>query len=186
MQPHVTPETLGSLDYLMAAIDLNGDGQVSYHEWLVFLMNCRLSAKDERLHHAFRRLDKDGDGKITMTELGQVLTSESEAGISEYMKEADIDHSGAIDYEEFLQMWYRQTKEVTPIALSPVVAQNLTSPSFIRRISGGAPALPNSLSSSSSTSSSTIVTAGSPPNPSASASANGIGAARSPDFPAAY
>jgi hypothetical protein len=179
MQPHVTTETLGSLDYLMAAIDLNGDGQVSYHEWLVFLMNCRLSAKDERLHHAFRRLDKDGDGKITLTELSQVLSSESEAGIAEYMREADLDHSGAIDYEEFLQMWYRQTKEATPVALSPVVAQNLTSPNFLRRISGGAPPALPSLHLSSSTSS-TVGTAGSPPVATPSVMS---AAARSLEFP---
>jgi Ca2+-binding EF-hand superfamily protein len=35
----------------------------------MFMVNRRLSAKEERLYQAFKRLDVDDDGKITVLEL---------------------------------------------------------------------------------------------------------------------
>ena len=52
--------------------------------------------------------DKDGDGKISSTELKQVMANLGEKltddEIEEMIREADADGDGEVDYEEFVKM----------------------------------------------------------------------------------
>ncbi|KAL6849764.1 hypothetical protein ACO1O0_009309 [Amphichorda felina] len=61
---------------------------------------------------AFALFDKDGDGQITVTELGTVMKSlglnPSESELQDMLNEVDADGSGAIDFEEFLVMMARK------------------------------------------------------------------------------
>ncbi|MDW4912539.1 EF-hand domain-containing protein [Streptomyces californicus] len=55
---------------------------------------------------AFARFDKDGDGTITVKELGTVMRSlgqnPTEAELQEMVKTVDADNGGTIDFPEFL------------------------------------------------------------------------------------
>jgi Ca2+-binding EF-hand superfamily protein len=99
----------GGVNALMQSLDLNGDGQISREEWMLFLVNRKLSAKEERLHQAFRKFDLNGDGKISPDEVKQVLHAESDAVAQALLLEVDIDGNGSIDYDEFLAMWAQRT-----------------------------------------------------------------------------
>jgi len=65
---------------------------------------------------AFGLFDKDGDGKITSTELGVVMRSlgqrPTEAELRDMVNEVDEDGNGTIEFDEFLQMMSRKMKDV--------------------------------------------------------------------------
>lgn len=101
--------TEAELRDLVNEIDINGDGEIDFHEF------CNLMTKqaheddaDEELREAFKIFDKDEDGFISpaelrfvMTNLGEKLTDEE---IDDMIREADFDGDGLINYEEFVYM----------------------------------------------------------------------------------
>jgi len=97
-----------SVQGMMASLDVNGDGVISYEEWMMAAAQKRLDAKEERLYQAFRQFDLDGDGHITAEEMKKVLGSGGDAEIAAMISEVDQDGDGTVDYEEFLAMWYKK------------------------------------------------------------------------------
>jgi len=76
---------------------------------LTFISTQLLSLQDTKdLREVFRLMDKNGDGRISKTELVEVYRetmppSEAEKAVSEIMSRADTDGSGFMDYTEFLR-----------------------------------------------------------------------------------
>lgn len=64
---------------------------------------------------AFALFDKDNDGTITTTELGTVMRSLGQAPtdseLQDMINEVDVDGSGTIDFQEFLEMMTKHMKE---------------------------------------------------------------------------
>ncbi|KAF5734060.1 calmodulin [Tripterygium wilfordii] len=64
---------------------------------------------------AFSLFDKDGDGCITIKELGTVMRSlgqsPSEAELRDMINEVDADQNGTIDFPEFLNLMSRKMKD---------------------------------------------------------------------------
>lgn len=134
------PREAGAIGDIMKSLDVNGDGVISYHEWLMFIVQKRLDQKEERLYQAFRQFDLNGDGHITAAELQQgidvnrlfnyisVLASSNNNEIAKLIMEVDKDGDGTVDYEgiiirylllfyiaEFLAMWH--DKEIAAVKL---------------------------------------------------------------------
>ncbi|KAI9481501.1 MAG: calmodulin [Benjaminiella poitrasii] len=60
---------------------------------------------------SFALFDKNGDGKIDATEIGQVMRSlgqnPSDQELNDMIKDVDVDNNGTIDFEEFLTIMSR-------------------------------------------------------------------------------
>lgn len=98
---------------MIASVDLNGDGEIDFDEFLG-LMALRRSDIDinpeESLKYAFDLFDADGSGYIDrnevrqlMKKLAQTLTNEE---IDAIMEEGDADGDGQISFPEFLDLMY--------------------------------------------------------------------------------
>jgi calcium-dependent protein kinase len=120
----VSADTLASLDAILSHLDADGSGVISYAEWLAFVMNRHLGAKEERMMQAFKRLDVNGDGKITTDEIRAVLGDDAQLAAM-YMLEADTNRDGAIDLHEFCDMWYRQWSHQARLELERSRQQHL-------------------------------------------------------------
>ena len=61
---------------------------------------------------AFALFDKNGDGTITVTELGTVMRSlgsnPTETELQDMINEVDADGNGTLDFDEFCQLMARQ------------------------------------------------------------------------------
>jgi len=72
-------------------------------------------SKLREFREAFDMFDKDRDGSITAKELTNVMKSlnhqTSDLEIQEMINEVDIDGNGKIDFEEFVSLMNRRTKE---------------------------------------------------------------------------
>jgi len=94
---------------LVMEVDLNGDGTIDFQEFLQ-MMKKKSSEADqmEDLRDAFRMFDRNKDGYIDLIELRKVTSlmgaTLSSSEIQEFMKEADKDGNGKIDYDEFVNM----------------------------------------------------------------------------------
>ncbi|OMJ66818.1 hypothetical protein SteCoe_36202 [Stentor coeruleus] len=74
-----------------------------------FITTQFISASDTKdLREVFRKMDKNGDGKLSREELLEEYTkimeeSEAQAEVDRIMREVDSDNNGFIDYSEFLK-----------------------------------------------------------------------------------
>ncbi|CAN0829544.1 CAM5 [Linum grandiflorum] len=66
-------------------------------------------------HEAFCLLDKDGDGRITIQELGTALRSlgihPSDRELNAMINQVDVDGKGSIGFDEFLSLMASKVKE---------------------------------------------------------------------------
>ncbi|KIY95244.1 hypothetical protein MNEG_12717 [Monoraphidium neglectum] len=90
------------LQELLAMSDVDGDGLIDYNEFVAATMHMSKLNKEEVLQRAFKALDKDGSGSISIDELGEALRG---FGIFDDAKAllagADTNKDGTIDYAEF-------------------------------------------------------------------------------------
>jgi len=98
---------IGNLDYedLLLSMDRNGDGQVDYHEFITAAVDKITLLNENSLVQAFRVIDADSSGMITMDELKSAFENSAEKKDEQLwvdiMKEVDTDNDGQISLEEF-------------------------------------------------------------------------------------
>jgi calmodulin len=103
--------TESELNQIIADADMDGDGTIDFDEFIE-MMNKQetrdLNDQVENLRRTFEIFDTDGSGKISSTELKQVMEKLGEElddfQISEMIREADKDGDGEIDFDEFVRM----------------------------------------------------------------------------------
>ncbi|XP_063430894.1 uncharacterized protein LOC134712857 [Mytilus trossulus] len=87
------------IDEMMAEADKDGNGEIDYEEF----------------KEAFSLFDKDGDGTISAVELGVIMRSLgqnlSDQELKNIISEVDVDGNGIIDFQEFLTMMAKKTKD---------------------------------------------------------------------------
>ena len=86
-------------------MDTDGDGQISYNEFLVATSNHRSMENTENLKNLFEKIDPDGNGVISTDELKATFSSQQDEKVWELLiAEVDKNGDGVISPEEFRQM----------------------------------------------------------------------------------
>ncbi|XP_076442970.1 calmodulin-like [Babylonia areolata] len=90
-------------------IDPKGKGILDYAEFLRVMRRRTLDAETtEQLQEAFRVLDKDGDGYLTVGELRQAMTTRgdrmSQEEVEDMMRQLDLQGHGRVSCEDFVKI----------------------------------------------------------------------------------
>ncbi|XP_063406529.1 uncharacterized protein LOC134690486 [Mytilus trossulus] len=102
---------------IMSELDLDGDGLVSWEEYLKALsVQIKKQTYEEQLFtQAFKKFDKDNSGFIDKEELKAVLkrkgakwNDEDLAYLDDLFLEADEDGNGRVEYKEFVKTFCDQ------------------------------------------------------------------------------
>ena len=97
-------------DDIMACADLDGNGELSYTNWLIATANRSQAIDEAKLRVAFDFFDKDGLGAITRQNMEasmKDMQGVEEATWDEIIAEVDEDGDGKINFKEFTKMMMR-------------------------------------------------------------------------------
>ena len=91
---------------IFKSIDVDKNGRIDYTEFIASTISKKKHLNNKRLYEAFCMLDRDNNGLITKEELMEVLKTEKrqEKEVEKYIKAADINGDGMIDYQEFVKI----------------------------------------------------------------------------------
>lgn len=98
------------LDAVVEGVDADGSGLIDYTEFLAATLDKRVYLQRDVCFSAFAVFDQDGDGKITLDELKQILENGSVDQVidgchsEDLLQEVDQNGDGSIDFEEFMEM----------------------------------------------------------------------------------
>ena len=101
---------------ILTELDTNHNGVIDYNEFITLLQSHPAKTGEEMraedIVEAFRAFDRDGNGlitadelKATMAAMGQGISDEE---VQEMIQEADLNHDGKINYEEFARMMLKE------------------------------------------------------------------------------
>jgi calcium-dependent protein kinase len=127
----------GKLREMFDELDVTGAGEIRFQELLNAAIHDYLVSSDERLYNAFRELDHDDDGIITVDELKEKLKETDPYGhyedLLKVIDDADLDKDGRIDYEEFLRAlhpdfneqpdWFWESTEKKVFETDPIAVE---------------------------------------------------------------
>ena len=91
---------------LFKTIDVGKNGKIDYTEFIAATLQKQNYLKKERLYEAFCLFDKDNCGCITKKELMEALKLDKnqEKEAEAFIKDADKDGDGVINYKDFLEI----------------------------------------------------------------------------------
>ena len=90
--------------------DTNKNGRINYTEFLAATIEAQGAVSEDKIAEAFDRLDTDGTGYISKSDLRNVLGDTcSPSEIDAIVESGDINKDGKISYKEFLQVFRSNT-----------------------------------------------------------------------------
>ncbi|KAL5982463.1 putative calcium-binding protein cml13 [Asimina triloba] len=97
------------IEQMIRDVDKDGSGAIDFDEF-VHMMTAKIGERDtkEELTKAFRIIDVDNDGKISLTDIERISKELGESfapkEIKEMIEEADRNGDGGVDIDEFIRM----------------------------------------------------------------------------------
>lgn len=84
-------------------IDIDGDGQVSFDEFVTAAVDSRTLMITDNIKQVFHIIDKDHDGYLSREELEESFTSggsskQSQKMLDQLLKDLDKDNDGQVSY----------------------------------------------------------------------------------------
>jgi calcium-dependent protein kinase len=90
------------IERIIEECDADGSDYIDYSEFLTAAMDWQGNMSKRKLQSAFKTFDLNGDGRIDLNELKEMIGGVLDEGMyKEILKEADSNGDGVIDYEEF-------------------------------------------------------------------------------------
>lgn len=84
-------------------MDQTGDSEIHYSEFLASTLQARVVLDESWIRQAFQRFDVDNTGYISLSNLKEIFGERyDDIRIKEILDSCDLNHSGDIDYDEFL------------------------------------------------------------------------------------
>eukprot|EP00429_Kryptoperidinium_foliaceum_P072812 CAMPEP_0176051412 /NCGR_PEP_ID=MMETSP0120_2-20121206/25560_1 /TAXON_ID=160619 /ORGANISM="Kryptoperidinium foliaceum, Strain CCMP 1326" /LENGTH=510 /DNA_ID=CAMNT_0017384853 /DNA_START=21 /DNA_END=1553 /DNA_ORIENTATION=- len=98
---------------IVARIDANHSGAIDYTEFLAATLDRKADLTEEVLWMAFNAFDRNGDGKVTTSDLQHVLRCACVGCAEEVMASVDANGDGTIDFGEFVAMMKAADRRAT-------------------------------------------------------------------------
>jgi calcium-dependent protein kinase len=95
------------VDALIEMADTNGDGKLSYSEWMMTALNRDKFLSSEKLEGIFSELDADGNNMISLDELNVILGASEETDsqtasmLAQAFADIDTKGNGEITFNQF-------------------------------------------------------------------------------------
>ncbi|XP_052271672.1 calmodulin-A-like [Dreissena polymorpha] len=107
--------TKEEVDELVKKIDQDGNGTVDMFEFSQMVaQKMQVYDPEKELRDAFAVFDKNGDGKVSVEEIREVVESlggkMTNAEVESMLVDVDENHDGYIDYDEFVHIWMGNEK----------------------------------------------------------------------------
>lgn len=141
----VIPES--QVDDIVDALDADHSGRIDFLEFLSAALqtNVGLMEKGDRegwrrhTREAFNRIDRDGNGTLSVDELAAELGGDPE--LSELLKRADKNHDGVLDFSEFLDLLRERSSALMqrPAWAVPGTSAAAGKPVFLPMVGAGGP-----------------------------------------------
>lgn len=114
--PNLSPTNRSSeeAEQIFNMLDANGDDEVHYSDFLAATVNVRGRWRREALRKIFNRIDRDGSGTISVSEVQRIVAETCEDGAAEdFLKEAKVtlNSNGEISFEAFAELF--ESKDVS-------------------------------------------------------------------------
>ena len=97
--------TCSNVEEIFKSIDTDNSGVINYTEFIAASLDKRIYLQEEKLKDAFKLFDSDGSGKISKSEIANILKADNNSTeVENIFKKYDLNKDGEIDFDEFLQM----------------------------------------------------------------------------------
>jgi calmodulin len=106
--------TRSEVEDMIRDLDQDGSGTLTFEEFVTLMTKSTVEeveviSLEDDIIRAFRTFDRDDDGKISMDEFRFILCRLGERmpedEVDNIFREADLNHDGILDYEEFVAYW---------------------------------------------------------------------------------
>ena len=96
---------------IFGSIDLDGNGDISYNEFLTAIMDSKKLMTDDKLEKTFKLIDKNEDGKISIEEIKNLFGGNVKQW-KKMINELDNNIKNEIDLDEFKKIMINSDKNV--------------------------------------------------------------------------
>merc|ERR1712206_26406 len=94
-------------------MDTDGSGEIEYNEFLTGCLDRNIAQNKAVFWQLFNSFDLNGDGKISRSELAQVVKEgENSPDVIEILQQTDTNGDGEIDFDEFIAAFETKSAQV--------------------------------------------------------------------------